>query len=176
MRQKEVKIKSVMLTLIAAVAANGCIGKDGKLPWHLPEDLKHFKNLTMGKTVLMGRKTWESIPAKFRPLSGRRNVIITRQADFVAPSSDEVEVCHSLDDALARHANEDLFIIGGAEIYRQTIDRADRLEITQVKQTINGDAFFPVIEPAAWQETNREEHEDFAFVTYTKCTGTSKKR
>src|SRR3990167_8903662 len=112
------------ITLIAAISKNNVIGTEGRLPWHIPEDMKHFKTLTMGKVVLMGRKTWESIPEKFRPLPGRTNVIITRQPDYPVPTG--VQTFQSTDDAL----KNDVMVIGGAEIYRQTIDRADRLEIT----------------------------------------------
>ncbi len=153
-------------SLIAAVSQNNCIGKKGALPWYLPEDLKHFKKLTAGKVVLMGRKTWDSLPEKFKPLPNRVNVVITRQTDLVVPTG--VEVYHTIDEALAAHQNDAVMVIGGAEIYRQTIDRADTLFITAVHQKIDGDVFFPVIDPAVWQETEREEHEGFAFVTYQR--------
>lgn len=154
------------LTLIAAVAENGCIGKTGALPWYLPEDLKHFKELTTGKTVLMGRKTWESLPEKFRPLPNRKNVVITRQAEYAVPSG--VHVHRTLASALAEHAAEDVYVIGGAEIYKQTIDAADRLEITRVKQTVDGDAFFPEINPVLWKEVRHDLYDGFAFVTYER--------
>ncbi len=151
------------LSLIAAVAKNDCIGKDGKLPWHLPEDMAHFKQLTMGKIVLMGRKTWESIPEKFRPLPGRKNVVVTRQTNYAFPH----DVAHygSVEDALAAHQG-DIVVIGGAELYRQTIDKADTLFITHVDQEVDGDAFFPTIDSKIWRELEREAHDGFAFVTY----------
>lgn len=153
------------LTLIAAVAKNGCIGKDGRLPWRIPEDLKRFKMLTTGHTVLMGRKTWESIPEKFRPLPDRTNIVLTKQTDYDLPV--DVERFDSLEKALAAHQfEEDVFVIGGARIYEQTMGAADRLMITEVDQTIEGDAFFPKIDPEQWLETEREPHDGFAFVTY----------
>ena len=155
-----------MLTLIAAVAKNGCIGKDGTLPWRIPEDMKHFRALTTGKIVVMGRKTWESIPSTFRPLPDRTNVVVTRQIGYAVPAG--VETYPSVDEALTWHTDDETFIIGGAEIYRQTIENADRLEITEVDQQVDGDAFFPAIDPAIWKETTREPHDGFAFVTYTK--------
>jgi dihydrofolate reductase len=155
-----------MVTLIAAVAENGSIGKAGALPWHLPEDLKRFKALTTGHVILMGRKTWESIPEKFRPLPNRTNVVVTRRSNLALP--DVVERFGSIDEAFAAHASEDIFVIGGAEIYTQTIDRADRLEITRVKQTFDGDAFFPAIDPRMWTESSRQDFDGYAFVTYNR--------
>lgn len=155
-----------MLALIAAISQNNCIGKRGALPWYLPEDLKHFKKLTTGTVVLMGRKTWESIPPERRPLSNRINVVVTRQTDFTVPAG--VEVYHTINEALATHKNESIMVIGGAEIYSQTIGQADTLYITEVKQIIDGDAFFPTIDTLSWKETAREQHNGFSFVTYKK--------
>lgn len=154
------------IALIAAVAENNCIGKDGKLPWHIPEDLAHFKSLTAGKIVLMGRKTWESLPEKFRPLPNRLNLVITRQTDFLVPAG--VEKYSDITTALAAHKNEDVMIIGGAEIYRATIDLADTLYITHVPKNVDGDAFFPAINKSIWKKTNIEPHGTFDFVTYQK--------
>ena len=154
-----------MLALIAAISKNNCIGKDGSLPWHIPEDMAHFKSLTMGNTVLMGRKTWESIPEKFRPLPGRKNVIVTRQENFDAPEG--VEVFFDLDEALEANKEKNIFVIGGGQIYTQTIDRADTLYLTRVAQYVEGcDVFFPNIDPSLWQPTQREDHDGFSFVTY----------
>ncbi|MFZ2804200.1 MAG: dihydrofolate reductase [Patescibacteria group bacterium] len=155
-----------MLTLIAAVSKNGCIGKDGTLPWRIPEDLKHFRQLTVGKVVIMGRKTWESIPEKFRPLPDRTNVVVTRQAGYAVPEG--VKTYPSVIEALTWHAGDNVVVIGGAEIYTQTIGNADRLEITEVDQVVDGDAFFPAIETPPWQEIAREQHNGFAFVTYER--------
>ncbi len=155
-----------MITLIAALAQNNCIGKNGKLPWHIPEDMVHFKELTTGKIVLMGRKTWESIPEKFRPLPNRKNIVITRQENYFVPS--DVEVYTNIEDVLQKYAAEEIMVIGGAEIYKQTIDTADVLEITHVKESVDGDAFFPEIKKDIWNETHREDFENFSFVTYRK--------
>ena len=155
-----------MVIIIAAIARNNCIGKDGNLPWSLPEDLKHFKQLTTGHPVIMGRKTWESIPDQFRPLPGRLNIVVTRQPTYEVP--DDVELANSVDEALRMHASEEVFVIGGAEIYAQAMSKADRLEITHVEQTIDGDVFFPNIDPALWKESSRESHDGFAFVRYDR--------
>lgn len=157
------------LLLIAAISKNNCIGNHGEIPWRLPEDMKHFKNLTMDKIVLMGRKTWESLPEKWRPLPGRKNIVITRQNEYAVP--DGVEIYHTVEAAIAAHPNEDACVIGGAEIYRQTIDQADTLYITHVEKTVDGDAFFPEIDATVWKETEREKHEGYAFVTYKRMTG-----
>jgi dihydrofolate reductase len=154
------------VTLIAAVANNGAIGKDGKLPWHLPEDLKRFRDLTTGKVVVMGRKTWESLPEKFRPLPKRTNVVITRQAGYVVPEG--VRVFSGVPEAVAAFADQAVMVIGGSQIYAETMPVADALEITQVDQTVEGDAFFPAIDPALWKEDARETHAGFDFVTYTR--------
>lgn len=154
------------LALIAAVAKNNCIGNNNALPWHLPEDLRHFKELTFGKTVLMGRKTWESIPAKFRPLPGRKNIVITSQTDYPLP--DAVEKFTSIPAALTMHANDTVYVMGGAEIYKQTINQADTLFLTEIHHDVAGDVFFPIVDPTQWRETAREDHDTFSFVTYTR--------
>jgi len=155
-----------MISLVVAMAENHVIGINNTLPWHLPEDLKHFKAMTLGKPVVMGRKTWDSIG---RPLPGRRNIVVTRNADW---SADGAEVAHSLDAALALAGGvEEICVIGGAELYRQAIDAADRLLVTEVGLTVAGDAFFPVIDRSRWQETARESNQredglSYAFVEY----------
>lgn len=159
------------LTLIAAVAANGVIGKDNRLPWHLPEDLGHFKTLTTGHAVIMGRKTWDSLPAKFRPLPNRLNVVVTRDSAFRADPP--AVVVHSLPAALETAGSRDTFVIGGAEIYALALPLADRLELTEVDIAPDGDARFPEFDRSAWQETARARHRstsglDFAFVTYQR--------
>ena len=154
------------LILIAAVAANRAIGKDNRLLWQIPADMAHFKSLTNGHTVLMGRKTWESLPARFRPLPGRRNLVISRQADYSAPGA---ELAPSIENALTLAADaEKIFVIGGEEIYRQTLALAQRLEITEVHQTPDADAWFPEITTTDWQETQRNPQEGYAFVTYLR--------
>ena len=155
-----------MIALVAAIAENNCIGNQGQIPWRLPEDMKHFKELTVGKIVLMGRKTWESLPAKFRPLPDRVNVIITHQKNFPVPAG--VLIYQSIDEALRSFPEKEMMIIGGAQIYRETIGRADTLYITHVKQTVAGDTFFPVIDPAIWKEAWRKDHDGFSFVKYIK--------
>lgn len=133
-----------MIGLIWAQAANGVIGRDGALPWHLPEDLAHFRQLTTGATVVMGRRTWESLPPKFRPLPGRRNVVLTRDPAW---SADGAEVVHDLDAALTG----DVWVIGGAAVYRDALPVADRLAITDVDGEYGGDVFAPDL-GAGWHE------------------------
>lgn len=155
-----------MVTIVAAVAQNGCIGKNGALPWRIPEDLRRYKAITMGKVVIMGRKTWESIPQRHRPLEGRVNVVVTRQADYALPLG--VERFGSLDEALAVHAVDDVVVNGGAAIYGDAMGRADRLDITHVHRDVDGDTFFPAIDPKTWKVAWREDHEGFSFVTYER--------
>lgn len=154
------------ITLVAAIAQNNCIGENGKLPWNIKEDMEHFKNITMGHIVLMGRKTWESIPKKFRPLPQRKNIVITRQENYIV--SEDVEVYSTLEAALEKYKDQNIMVIGGAEIYKQIFSKADVLEITHVHQPVEGDAFFPEIDKNIWQENKREDFEKFSFVTYTK--------
>ena len=156
-----------MITLIAAIAENNCIGDSGKLPWYLPEDLKRFKEITTGHTVLMGRKTFESIMDYLgKPLPKRTNIVITRQADYKAPRG--VHIYTNIEDALQKHKDEDIYIIGGAQIYEQTLEKADRLLITEVHKEVDGDTFFPEIDKKVWKETSREDHEGYSFVEYKK--------
>jgi len=156
-----------MISIIAAVANNYCIGQNNQLPWHIPEDLKHFKKLTSGKTVLMGRKTFESIIGYLgKPLPKRKNIVITGNEYYEVPN--EVIVYTDLDKALRDNSDEDIFIIGGAGIYKQTIDKADKLYITWIKKEIDGDAYFPKIYPDKWNETFKEEYDDFIFTEYDK--------
>jgi len=141
------------LVLSAALAENRTIGRDGDLPWRLPDDLKRFRRLTLGNTILMGRRTWASLG---KPLDGRRNWVLTRDAGFVAPAG--VEVFADLDQALAAKAEGELLVIGGAQLYQQTLPLAQRLELTRVHAQVEGDTFFPPIDQAEWQEIAREEH------------------
>jgi dihydrofolate reductase len=157
-----------MLSLIAAISKNNCIGKNNKLPWDIPEDMKHFVKITKNKTVLMGRKTWESIPAKFRPLPNRTNIIITRNLEYKQQVPEDVEVYTSIEEAVNNHPDEEVVVIGGGQIYKQTIDIADKLYITHVNMTVDGDAFFPEIDIKKWQEIDRENHDKFSFVNYKK--------
>jgi len=155
-----------MVTIVAALARNGCIGKDGGLPWRIPEDMQRYRRITMGKVVVMGRKTWESIPEKHRPLVGRTNVVVTRRPDYPLPA--EVVRVGSLDDALARYAGHEVVINGGGTIYEHAMARADALDLTHVHRDVAGDTFFPAIDPAIWKETSREDHDGFSFVTYAR--------
>jgi dihydrofolate reductase len=159
-----------VLTLIAAVARNGVIGLDNRLPWHLPADLRHFKMLTTGRTVIMGRKTWESLPDKFRPLPGRQNIVVTRNAGYAAEGA---VVVSSLPAALAAAKGDEAFVIGGAELYQAALPLADRLQLTEIDADFDGDTHFPAIDPSEWRETAREPHRDetglgYAFVTYER--------
>ncbi|MBS1143571.1 MAG: dihydrofolate reductase [Proteobacteria bacterium] len=154
------------VVIIAAVAKNRVIGKDNQLIWNLPEDMAHFKALTAGHTVIMGRKTWESLPPRFRPLPGRRNIVISRQADYDAPGA---ELANSLESALKLAANADTaFIIGGEQIYAQAMALADRLEITEVDLEPEGDAWFPEISTVNWKKTSNSKSAGCAFVTYQR--------
>ena len=146
--------------LIAAVGSNGVIGRDNDLPWRIREDLRHFKQLTLGHTLVMGRKTYDSIG---RPLPGRRTVVVTRQPDW---SADGVEVVHTLEEALKYEG--DLYVAGGGEIYRQALPHADRLELTEVDQSPEGDVTFPVFDRSDWQVTARNPHDGFTFVSYER--------
>ncbi len=152
--------------IIAAAAENNCIGKNNKIPWNIPEDFQYFKKMTLGKTCVMGLATFESILGYLgKPLPGRQNVVISSK-EYSAPEG--VRVFHSLDEAFEKLQSEDVFICGGASIYRQTIDRVDTLYITHIHQSPEGDTFFPEINKNIWKETAREDHDGFSFVVYKK--------
>lgn len=158
------------LVIVAAVARNGVIGRENELPWHLPEDMKRFKALTIDHAVIMGRKTWESLPLRFRPLPQRSNFIITRDLTFRAAGGN---VIHSIDEALAAIPDHEAFVIGGAEIYRETMPHADRLELTEIDADVCGDVFFPSFSRGEWLETGRLPQTPvdglpYAFVTYER--------
>lgn len=154
------------IVIIAAIAQNRAIGRDNQLLWHIPEDMAHFKTLTAGCPVVMGRKTWESLPPRFRPLPGRRNIVITRQADYAAPGA---ELASSLENALKLASTAAIaFIIGGEQIYTQALAVADRLEITEVDQEPEGDAWFPEIAAVDWEKKAKTEGNGFAFVSYRR--------
>lgn len=143
----------MIVSLIAAVSDNGVIGRDGGLPWRLPDDLKHFKRLTLDHTIIMGRKTWDEVG---RPLANRRNVVVSRNPAFQAPGA---TVVPSLEEALALGATEQqVFVIGGGEIYRQALPRADRLYLTVVHTTVEGDTTFPPFDQEAWALESEEVH------------------
>lgn len=160
--------------LIAAVARNKVIGRNNQIPWRLPEDLKHFRKLTMGHAVIMGRKTFESIVAfSGKSLPGRDNIVITRSRDW---SGTGCQIAHSLEEALARVSDQrDAFVIGGAEIYSLALPKASRLYMTEIGCDFAGDAFFPEFDRSRWKEVSRERHTsdtpdsfDYAFVEYVR--------
>ncbi len=167
----------IRLAVIVAAAENGVIGRNNALPWHLPQDLRYFKRVTMGKPIVMGRKTFESIG---RPLPGRTNIVITRNPDFTAEG---VRVVASLDEALRLAGDiaridgaQELVVIGGVEIYKASIPRADRLYITEVHASVKGDAFLPEIDWEHWREVGREHHGasdanpyEYSFVVYNRA-------
>jgi dihydrofolate reductase len=149
------------IALVVAVARNGVIGRDGRLPWRVPGELKRFKELTMGKPVIMGRKTWESLPNK--PLPGRHNIVVTRQADYKAPGAD---VAGSVAEALEVTGDApEICIIGGAEIYERSLPLASRIYLSEIPLEPEGDAHFPRLDMAAWRETGREPHEGYVLRT-----------
>lgn len=161
------------LALIAAVARNGVIGGDNTLLWHLPEDQKFFRRTTLGCPVVMGRKTWDSLPARFRPLPGRTNIVVTRNAGWQAEGAVAVT---SLDAALQATAGADkVFVIGGGELYAAALPHADELVLTEIDRDFDGDARFPAWPREAFDEVRREAHHagepndfDYAFVTYRR--------
>ncbi|WP_313808031.1 dihydrofolate reductase [Flavobacterium sp.] len=160
-----------MLTLIAAAAENNAIGKDNDLLWHLPDDFKHFKQITSGHYIIMGRKTFESFP---KPLPNRTHVIITRQKDYDAP--EDCIVVSSLKKAIAVcPENEAVFVIGGGEIYKQAIEIADKIELTRVHAEFDADTFFPEINDKDWELVSENHHPkdekhqfSFSFLTYIR--------
>ncbi|MFI8617971.1 dihydrofolate reductase [Acidovorax sp. NPDC077693] len=159
------------LHLIYARAANGVIGKDNALPWHLPEDMAHFKQLTQGCPVVMGRKTWDSLPPRFRPLPGRTNIVVTRQGDWQAEGAHRAG---SLQEALAQcDTNQTVWVIGGAQVYAEALPLADRLEVTEIDRDFEGDAYAPALGDT-WVASERSEHVStnglpFSFVSYVRA-------
>jgi len=161
------------LSLIAAVARNGVIGRGNELAWRLPEDQQHFRRTTLGAPVIMGRSTWDSLPARFRPLPGRRNIVLTRRRGWQA---DGAEVVHDLDAALALLVDtERAFVIGGAQVYALALPRADELVLTEIERDFDGDVRFPDWPREQFVEAGRQRHHaaapnDFAFsfVTYRR--------
>ena len=166
----------MIISLIAAVSENNVIGKDNKLPWHLPTDMKYFRDTTMGHCVIMGRKNYDSIPLKYRPLDGRTNIVVTRKKDFKA---DGCIVVNSIEDALneCKKKNEtEVFIIGGADIYNQTIGLADRIHYTKIQHAFDGDAFFPILKTVEWKLVSKKDIAPdaknkfpFSFCVYEKA-------
>lgn len=160
------------ITLILARAANGVVGADGRMPWHLPADLRRFKQLTMGRPMIMGRKTFDSLPAV---LEGRRHIVLTRDAEW---HDEHAEVAHSAPEALRLANAPQVMVIGGAEIYRLFLGLADRIELTEVALEPKGDAVIAAPDPAEWREVAREDHPAdeagrpaYSFVTFTRRMG-----
>ena len=159
------------VSLVAAVARGGVIGRGGAIPWRIPEDAQRFRTLTMGHPVVVGRRTWDSLPDRFRPLPGRRNVVVTRNRAWHA---DGAERAGSVADALRLldHAPQ-VFVIGGAELYAKALPLADELLLTEIDAEVEGDTFFPSWDPATFQEESREQHVSesgipFSFVRYRR--------
>ena len=163
----------MQLNMIYASANNGVIGHNNQLPWHLPEDMARFKQLTTGWPVIMGRKTWDSLPSRFRPLPGRTNIVVTRQPGWQASGA---SVASSVEDAISQCRQvEQAWVMGGAQIYAAAEPLADRIEVTQIAHNFEGDAFAPQLGPQ-WIESARQAHVsssglNFSFITYTKHTG-----
>lgn len=164
----------MILSLIAALSKNRVIGKNNDLPWRLPDDMKYFMETTKGHCVIMGRKNYESIPHKFRPLPDRTNIVVTRQKEYEAK---DCLVVHSLEDALviAKQKNEkEVFVIGGAEIYQLVLPKANKLYLTEIDAEIEGDTFFPLFDKIIFKEQSRRHHDAdskhafaFDFVIYS---------
>ena len=156
------------LHMIYARARNGVIGKQGQLPWHLPEDLAHFKRTTLGQAVVMGRVTWESLPEKFRPLPGRTNVVVSRQTSFKATGA---QVVSSLEAAMALFpTNEVVWLIGGAQLYAQALPLVSQIVITEIDADFEGDAFAPSLSTNDWTETERSSHVSAQGLAYHLVT------
>ena len=162
------------IALIAAVARNRVIGRNNELIWQLPGDMRHFRETTRGRPVLMGRRTWESLPEKFRPLPGRRNVVISRNPHYAATGA---ELAGSLAEAIEKAGAGELFVIGGAELYAQALPLAGRLYLTEIAAEFAGDAFFPAFSLDEWREISRapgveENGLKYAFAVYQRTQST----
>jgi dihydrofolate reductase len=164
-------MKHPEVRLIYACAANGVIGRDNTIPWHLPEDLAHFRQLTTGAPVIMGRRTWDSLPPRFKPLPGRSNLVLTRQETWNENGSEPFQ---DLRTALSFCENEAcVWVIGGAQIYAEALPLASRVEVTEIAQAFEGDAWAPELSPTEWEETQREARTtatglQFSFVRYQR--------
>ena len=137
------------IAIVAAVARNGVIGADGGLPWHLPEDLAHFKEVTLGAPVVMGRRTWDSLPLRFRPLPGRRNIVVTRQDEWTDAGAERAASLEEALDLAGEGAPEWIWVIGGGQLFGEVLDRADRLEVTEIDLAVPGDTTAP--DRARWR-------------------------
>ena len=157
-------MKRPQLSLIAALAANGTIGRDNAMPWHLPEDLKRFRALTTGHPIIMGRKTWDSLG---RPLPGRTSIVVSRQTGLVIPGAVVVpSLDAAIDAAAAAEGGEHAFVIGGAQLYAQALPRVDRLLLTELADAFDGDTLFPAFDRSDWIETAREPGVSAAGLRY----------
>jgi dihydrofolate reductase len=182
MKKPVMRKNNLCVSLIVAMAENRCIGHNNRMPWHISEDLKRFKTLTMGHPVIMGRKTFESILGYLNgPLPGRDNIVISRSG-FTAPEgatvTSSVKNAINLANDIANKNNiNEVFIMGGAQIYAHTLELADRLHLTKVHQSVDGDAFFPPLEESDWNETWREDHLDndppYSFMTLVRKTNST---
>lgn len=159
----------IMIAIIAAVAKNNVIGKKNDLPWYLPEDLKRFKELTTGHTVIMGRRTYESIITRLgKPLPNRKNIVITRNSNYQAPEG--VVVVQSFNEALAAAGDDDAFIIGGEQIFKDAICKADTMYLTEIHRDYDGDVYFPEMFYDKWNRGVELDTPEYAFVIYRRKT------
>jgi dihydrofolate reductase len=165
----------MIVSMIAAMAENRVIGKNNDLPWKLPDDMKYFMETTKGHHCIMGRKNYDSIPEKFRPLADRTNIVVTRQQHFEAPGCTVVNSLESALEIAAENNEPETFVIGGADIYRLGLPYANRLYLTEIKAPVAGDIFFPVFDKKEWREISRIPHDAderhkyaFDFVVYEK--------
>ena len=164
------------ITLIAAVARNGVIGHHKQLPWHLPEDMQHFRRVTAGHSVIMGRRTWESLPPRFRPLPGRRNIVVTRNAQWSAAGAQVAESPRAAVDSVA--GEDQAFVIGGVELYATALPWADELLLTEIALDFEGDTHFPRFDRSLFVEASRQSYHaqapndfDFDIVSYRRRAG-----
>jgi dihydrofolate reductase len=165
----------MIVSMIAAMAENRVIGKNNDLPWKLPDDMKYFMETTKGHHCIMGRKNYDSIPEKFRPLADRTNIVVTRQQNFSAPGCTVVNSLESALEIAAENSEPETFVIGGADIYRLGLPYANRLYLTEIKAPVAGDIFFPLFDKKEWKEISRVPHDAderhkyaFDFVVYEK--------
>ena len=165
----------MIISLIAALTQNRVIGRNNDLPWSLPDDMKYFMQTTKGHHVVMGRKNYDSIPTKFKPLPNRTNIVVTRQTNFIAPNCVVVNSLEAAVNLAKKNKEEELFIIGGAEIYKLSMAVATKLYLTEIKTEIEGDTHFPEVDKSNWIEISRQPHAAderhlyaFDFVVYTR--------
>ena len=163
------------ISMIAAMGSNRVIGKDNDLPWHLPDDFKYFQQKTNGHFIIMGRKNWESLPHKFQPLPNRTNLVLTRQKDYQAKGATIIRSLQEGQEIAAQNSENELFIIGGGEVYRMGLEIADRIYLTEIAGDFEGQVTFPELSDTQWKEIDREHHATderhqyaFDFVIYAK--------